>query len=212
VTAPSVTAPAAAQSADSLRAVLDSVFAGSAYQWSERREPLRFLRRWWEALGPWLGRLQERHPELFDLLFWLLVMLFAGIVLHGAWIVYRTVRGAHAPRSQSEGPTPPPPRGAEWYRREADRLAGLGHYAEAMQHDFLALVLELDARQVVRFHPSKTPGEYAREARLPDEHRGVLRDLVRELYAVAFAGRSCGRSEYEAWRTRLEGGTHAPAH
>ena len=28
-----------------------------------------------------------------------------------------------------------------WYRREADRLAGVGRYAEAIQYDFLALVL-----------------------------------------------------------------------
>ncbi|HXG43260.1 MAG TPA: DUF4129 domain-containing protein [Gemmatimonadales bacterium] len=206
------TAPAA-QAADSLGAVLDSVFAGSAYQWSERRGPLWFLHDWWEALGEWLARLQGRHPELFDLLFWLLVAVLVGIFLHGAWIMYRTVQAAQAPRSRAAGPAPaPPPRGAQWYRREAERLAALGRYAEAMQHDFLALALELDARRVVRFHPSKTPNEYAREARLPDESRGALKELVHELYAVAFARRPCGPSEYVAWRARLESGLHAPAH
>ncbi len=204
-------AAAGVEEADSLQAVLDSVFAGPAYQWTERRHPLGFLRDWWQDLGEWLGRLQDRHPDLFQLLFWVLVGLLVGIVLHGAWILYRAVRVANAPRERTRGPVTPPPRDAAWYRQEAERLAGLGRYAEAMHHDFLALVLELDSRRALRFHPSKTPGEYAREARLPDEDRGVLQGVVRDLYAVAFARRPWGPGEYRAWRARLAGGIHAPA-
>ena len=40
-----------------------------------------------------------------------------------------------------------------------------------MQADFLALVLELDQRHLVRFHPSKTPREYSTEARLAEPSR-----------------------------------------
>lgn len=209
---PAAMGSAAGQTADSLRAVLDSVFAAPAYQWTERPHPLGFLDEWWRALGEWLGRLEGNHPEVFHLLFWLLNLVLVGILLHGAWIMVRVVRAARAPASPAGEPAAPPPRGPDWYRREADRLAALGRYAEAMQHDFLALVLELDARQVVRFHPSKTPNEYAREARLPDEARGLLTELVREVYAVAFARRPCGPADYEAWRARLGGGYRAAAH
>jgi hypothetical protein len=106
---------------------------------------------------------------------------------------------------------PPPRRDQAWYRGEADRLAGLGRYAEAMQYDFLALVLALDAASLVRFHPSKTPGEYTREARLSPEAGARFRALVRDLYGYVFARRACGPREFETWRILAAPERYAPA-
>jgi uncharacterized protein DUF4129 len=203
--------PAGPPTADSLRAVLDSVFAGENYQWTVRRHPLAFLQAWWSAVDRWLESLQASHPSLFNALFWVLVAVLIAIFIHGGWVLARAVHAANRPAGPA-GEVTPPPRGADWYRREGARLAGLGRFAEAMQHDFLALVLELDTRQRVRFHPSKTPNEYTYEARLPEEGRGAFRDLVRELYAAAFAGRPCGPDEYTSWQARLDGTWHAAAY
>jgi hypothetical protein len=82
---------------------------------------------------------------------------------------------------------------------------------DALQHVFLALALVLDGRGIVRFHPSKTPGEYASEARLPPTERTRLRTLVRELYAGAFGGAPVGAEDYRRWRAALME-WHAPAH
>ena len=196
--------------ADSLRVLLDSVFAAPEYRWVERPETHALLRRWLRAAQQWLLDVRETHPALFRLLLAGLVLLVIAIFLHAAWVFLQTVRAAG-----SAGPGAAMPAAARrdqaWYRGEADRLAGLERYAEAMQYDFLALVLSLDAASVVRFHPSKTPGEYTREARLSPEARAQLRALVRDLYGYVFARRACGPREFEAWRALAAPERYAPA-
>jgi hypothetical protein len=102
-------------------------------------------------------------------------------------------------------------RGREWYRREADRLAAQGRYAEAIQSDFLALVLALDGLRLLKFHPSKTPAEYGMEARLAGGAREEFRELVRRLYGYAFARRPCGPAEFAEWRARAAPERYASA-
>lgn len=198
--------------ADSLRAVLDSVFAAPEYRWVDRPNPLAFLTRWWQLLNDWLLRAREHHPGLFELLFWALVAVLALIMVHAGWIMLRTIRAAASPPSAVAGGTMPEIHGAAWYRREALRLAALGSYPEAMQADFLALVLELDARRVLRFHPSKTPSEYTAEAGLAGESRDSFRALVSALYGYAFARLPCGPGEFADWRRRTRAEQYAAAH
>jgi hypothetical protein len=208
-----VLAPArGAAPADSLRAVLDSVFAAPGYRWVERPNPLAFLSRWWRRLADWLQGAQERHPEVFWVFFWGLVAVLALVLLHAAWVMVQTIRAASAPAAIDAHASARDVHGASWYRREALRLAAEGHYPEAMQADFLALVLELDARSVVKFHPSKTPNEYTGEAGLRGESRESFRALVRTLYGYAFARVPCGPEEFAEWRRRTAPEQYAAAH
>ena len=80
------------------------------------------------------------------------------------------------------------------------RLAAAGRVVEAMQVDFLRLVLELDARNVMHFHPSKTPIEYVREAQCGPEARGEFRALVAMLYRYAFGRLIIPESAWDNWR------------
>ncbi len=196
--------------ADSLRAVLDSVFAAPEYRWAERPESYSLLRRWIRMLRQWLFDIQESHPAAFRVLLAGLILLVIAIFVHAAWVFLQTVRAADA-RLPAEAGAAAVRRDQLWYRREADRLAALGRYAEAMQYDFLALVLALDASSLVRFHPSKTPGEYSREARLAPAARDEFRALVRTLYAYVFARRPCGPREFAEWRALAAPERYAPA-
>lgn len=207
----SLPAPGAPQ-ADSLRAILDSVFSAPEYRWVERPNPLAFLSRWWRLLGDWLVRIQDQHPDFFWVLFWALVAVLALILVHAGWVMVQTIRSAASPPSAGVTGTATEIRGAAWYRREALRLAGKGKYPEAMQADFLALVLELDARGVLHFHPSKTPSEYTGEAKLGGDPRETFRALVRTLYGYAFARVPCGPDEFADWRRRTSAEQYAPAH
>jgi hypothetical protein len=203
--------PDQAPAADSLRAVLDSVFSQPEYRWVAIPHPLAFLRRWWQLLQDWLTVARERHPELFWALFWCLLAVLAAILVHGMWVMAQTLRAASAPPTAGHAPAGEV-RGASWYRREAIRLARLNRYPEAMQADFLGLVLELDQRRVLRFHPSKTPNEYTTEVQLDQPSRDAFRSLVRTLYGHAFAREPCGPDEFAAWRARSGGEQYAGAH
>jgi Domain of unknown function (DUF4129) len=198
-------------SPDSLRAVLDTVFASPEYRWVERPHPLASLLRGWLRLQEYLDRIQAQYPGLFWVVFWALLVLLVAIFVHGVWVTVQTLRAAVAPPAVA-GPASPESRGATWYRREALRLASQGRYPQAMQADFLALVLELDQRQLLRFHPSKTPSEYTDEVQLPEPGREAFRDLVGSLYGYAFAGKPCGAEQFDGWRQRTAPEQYAGAH
>jgi hypothetical protein len=197
--------------ADSLRRVLDSVFAQPAYRWAEARRPLALLERFWEELSRWVTDLHGSHPLAFEYLWWGSLALLLLIFLHAAWIVARTIRAAAALEQRSAVPASPRGRDAGWYLREAERLAREARFRDAVYATFVALALELDSRRVLRFHPSKTPSEYAREARLPPEERERLAGVVRALYRYSFAGDPCGPEEYRAWRELAAPPWHATA-
>ena len=68
--------------ADSLRAVLDSVFTAREYRWVERPATRAFLRRWMQMLEQWLLDLREAHPTAFRLLLAGLVLIVVASSLH----------------------------------------------------------------------------------------------------------------------------------
>jgi hypothetical protein len=197
---------------DSLRAVLDSVFSGQAYRWVEHPSPFAFFLRWWYRIREWLAGLEKTQPALYWLIIWLLTAVLVVIVVHALWVMARTLKAAGAPPAAESAHSTPTLRGAAWYRREAQRLAREGRYPEAMQADFLGLVLELDQRGLVKFHPSKTPNEYSYEVRAPEPERLAFRDLVRALYGYAFARAPCGAEDFASWRERSGVERYAAAH
>jgi hypothetical protein len=100
-------------------------------------------------------------------------------------------------------------RDSVWYRREAERLASEGRLLEAMQADFTALILEFDRRHLLRFHPSKTPREYVREARLSESSRSALSELVWSLYRHLFGREPVTAPVAAAWRARTAADRYA---
>ena len=196
--------------ADSLRAVLDTVFAGKDYRWQEQPDPVSAFARWMQALQRWLFELRDGHPLAFRWFLIGLLVLVLAIFAHAVWVFVRTLRsGARIDEGMPLGASQR--RDRHWYRREADRLAAQGRYPEAIQADFLALVLALDELRLLKFHPSKTPAEYGMEARLAGAAGEEFRELVRRLYGYAFARRPCGPAEFEAWRARADPERYAPA-
>lgn len=193
---------------DSLQAVLDSVFAAPAYQWEARSQPFAFLGRWLSWLVEHIVRWGREHPTALRVLFWAGVALLATVLIRAAWRISIGFRGP------ADGQAPaavPVRRDAQWYRKEADRLQHEGRLLEAMQADFTALILSLEGRQVVRFHPSKTPQEYVREAALPEGPRAELRDLVWTLYRHLFGHEPVTAASVLAWRERTADDRYAAA-
>jgi len=204
--------PQGSSGADWFRAVLDTVFAASAYRWAEEPRPLRLLREWWDQLGEWLRGLRADNPLVFRLLVIGLLLLLVLIFSHAAYVVWRTVSQAGGPKDETAPRALREARDAAWYAREADRAAREGRYLEALQLAFVELALTLDTQGLLQYHAGKTPAECAREARLAGSDRERLRDLVRNLYSYAFGGRSIAPDDYQRWRENGAGPWHAPAH
>ncbi len=197
---------------DRYRAVLDSVFATEPYQWTPPPPILRLLSQWWDRLTAWADGLRADNPLLFRIFLLAVLLAWLGIFVHAVWLLWTTMRGAaraeQAPPALSTGER----RDADWYSREADRAAEEGRLAEALQLAFISLALTLDAGGLLQYHPSKTPAECAREAKLAGADRDRLRGLVRTLYAGAFGGRPIAVQDYRRWRELGEGPWHASAH
>jgi len=189
--------------ADSLRAALRAVFAGREYRWTEPSGPWPWLVQWWQRLLEWLDRLHVASPVRYYVVFGFLTLLLVAILGHVVWVVRRSLRPAKPVRAS--GPGPGPVRDAAWHRVEALRLSAAGRFAEALAHRFVSVVLDLDARRVVQFHPSKTPAEYAAEARLDEGGRSDLADLVASLYRHLFGGTPCGAVEWQQFDARAAG-------
>jgi hypothetical protein len=194
---------------DSLRVVLDSVFAGTAYDWREQIDPVWWLWYGWNALTDWLSALREGNPVLYQWFLFALVAALVLIVVHAAWTLARTLRPGQLVRDPRERAPAPEPRDKSWYARQADWHADEGRFAEAIQAAWHALVLELDTRGLVRYRSAKTPGEYAGERTLPPADRERLSGLVVDLYRFVFGREPCTEREYNAWRSLAAGDWHA---
>ncbi|MFI5279008.1 MAG: DUF4129 domain-containing protein [Gemmatimonadales bacterium] len=180
---------------DSVRAVLRDVFASPAYEWSARRYPWQYVIAAWRAAIAALERLQHAHPIGFLALMFALTLIGLLLLTHIAFVLFRALRPTPRPEESPAGPLPPT-RDAPWHLAEARRLADLGEFKGALAHRFLALVLQLEQRRAVLVRPSKTPAEYASEARLVPAQRGVFRDLVTTLYGAVFGARSCDAATF----------------
>jgi hypothetical protein len=180
---------------DSVRAVLRDVFASSAYEWSARRNPWEYVIAAWRATMAALQQLQDAHPIGFLALMFALTLIGLLLLTHITFVLVRALRPTPRPDASPAGPLPPA-RDAAWHLAEARRLAVEARYRDAFAHRFLALVLQLELRRAVAFRPSKTPAEYASEARLVPAQRGVFRDLVTTLYGAVFGARSCDAATF----------------
>jgi len=186
---------------DSLRAVLDTVFAAPAYAWDDETHPLATVQTWWQRLGEWLAATRTAHPELFKALIVGLCLVLAAILAHAGWVLLRTLRAAS--RLENDAPATPSAgfrRDAGWYFRAADEAAAAGRYREALSLAFEALILRLDGLGALRWGPGKTARDYAREARLSAGDRERLGGLVGALYRCVYGGAACGPDEYRAVR------------
>ena len=207
-----MSAPLQTPPADSLRAVLRRVYDSPAYAWEEPRDPFGFVRELYAALLDWLEAFQATHPVAYLIFLGVLTVLLFGILAHFAYLVWHALK----PRTAEEAEvlqTTRRPRDAAWHQEEARRFVREGRYAEALAHRFTALLLELDARKALVFHPSKTPAEYLGEARLDEDGRSVLTGLVGTLYRHLFGGAACTLDEVQTFdRRAAELATHrAPA-
>ncbi|HEX4573741.1 MAG TPA: DUF4129 domain-containing protein [Gemmatimonadales bacterium] len=189
---------------DSLREAIREVFARADYRWATGRSPLEWLFELVARLLGWLRRTQESHPDAFR---WLLVglsVLLVALLAHMSYVVWRIARPTVRTPTAGDAPAGLLLEDARAHRTRADELARAGRYAEALAHRFVAVLLDLDRRQAVKFHPSKTPAEYLDEARLDPTGRTALADLVAQLYRHVFGAVPCDERSYREFAAEAD--------
>ncbi len=188
-----------AASADSIRLAVQEVFSAREYDWRFRARSSMWSRVWslFLRLLDWLDRLHDTHPVGYWALIGLLILILAVILGHFIYVLVRSLRPS-APVTTLAAAAPPP-RDASWHLAEARRLASAGMLTEALGHRYLAMVLELDRRGALRFHPSKTPAEYLREAQLDAAGQSGFAELVWALYRHLFGGVPCAADDWVAF-------------
>lgn len=188
---------------DSVRSALDVVMSRREFQWTEPSAFFGKLADLWRRLMSWLLELSELHPVAYWLLVAGLLLVLAAILAHVGWTLSRAFRRPETARQPGSKPSGPS-RGARWHREEARRLRAEGRLTEALAHRFVSLLLELDRRQALRFHPSKTPREYVDEVKLEPDGRATFAELVVQLYRHVFGGLSCSEDELDAFERRAD--------
>ncbi len=172
------------------------------------REPAPLLKwigeRWAEIRGALAALLDRFHllegsaPAYWLVIVWLVLVLCAlGILAHIARSAWRGRERRARAAAGERGSAGRPAGGPEW-EAEARRLAAAGRLREASLALYQALLLRLDARGAVRYDPSKTPGDYRREARKKPDAARALDAFLRRFEPVAFGGRALDGAGYDA--------------
>jgi hypothetical protein len=172
------------------------VFARPEYHWVARRQPLLWLTRLWYRAVDWINTLAGDHPTAFTLLMAALVVVLVVLLVHAGYVVSRMLRRPSGPGAGAPAAGAAVVLDARSHLARAEALARAGRYAEALGHQFLAVVLQLERADAVRFNASKTPAEYVGEVRLDDAGRTTFAALVASLYRHLFGAVPCDEVEY----------------
>lgn len=181
--------------ADSIHRAVSDVFTRPEYEWVQTVQR-HWLRDLWWGLRDWLARLSADHPTAARLLFWGALLALIGLLTHLGLTVWRIYRATVAKPAASAPGLAPTLHDAKSLLTRAETLARQGRYTEALAYRFVALVLDLDRQKLVTFHPSKTPAEYVREARLGESGRATLAGLVSRLYHHVFGAEPLDEQGY----------------
>jgi hypothetical protein len=177
---------------------LDRVYARPEFQ--EQTPPwlLQTISELWSSFLSWIGSLigwsrffAAWSPHLYRIVIALLILVCLAVA---AYLVIRLLRRRFV--TASRGPLPAKSaqlragRDAAAWEELARHAAEEGRVREAALAFYHAAVLRLEEREVVHYEPSKTPGEYGREADSEPEVGPAFARFLSLFLPLAFGGRA----------------------
>lgn len=172
------------------------------YGWAQRiTDAWEAVKEFFARIADRLGVMQTAAPVLFWVIFGWMAITALAILAHLVYTVSQTWRARE--RDPAVKPlrsaAPRPVTAADW-EAEARRAAAEGRLRDAAVAHYQALLLRLDARGVLRYDSSKTPGEYRREVRRDPAAGRAFGGFLRLFEPVAFGGRALDPTGYERLR------------
>jgi hypothetical protein len=166
------------------------------------------LPAWLRALFNWLGHAFSAAAPAVKTIFWAGV---AAAVLLVVWLIVREVLGvrlAQRRRARAARPTPadwrPDPLKARALLENADRLAAMGRYDQAVRLILHRGVEDIDARRPAVLRPALTAREIAALAAVPAPARNAFARIAAVVEFSAFAGRPIGQDAFVQCRAAYE--------
>jgi hypothetical protein len=203
------------------RAALDAVFRQPPFSAAGGAGPLASI---WLRVGQWLDRLlrglqPDRSPAPLGRFVQVLVIAASAVAV--AVMVVAASRGLfHTLVPAASAPGAPlldhdSPLDAPSARRRAADLGARGAYRDALRYQFLAILLDLDARDLLRVDAAAAGRDLIRQARGRDRLLGdLLAEATRAFETVWFGHQPCEAADYaamEALAARLAGRAEAMA-
>ncbi|MEQ1644027.1 MAG: DUF4129 domain-containing protein [Pyrinomonadaceae bacterium] len=197
----------AEQSKDQDKQKLAEILRRPEYQKPEEKGESLF-QKWWRQFQEWLARqMPERKeapttgPSFEGLRVVLQVVLFAAVAALIAFLVWRFVpffaKRRHTSKTKDGdrvilGERIGEDESAADIFSEAERLAGAGDHRGAIRKGYIALLVELGDRKIVRIARHKTNRDYLRDVRKRDElfsdMSGLTSNFERSWYGLRLAG------------------------
>ncbi len=153
---------------------------------------------WLIALGEWLGKALAAAAPVLKIVFWLGV---AAAVLLVIWLIVREVAGVRFARRRRARADP---RKARALLENADRLAAMGRYDQAVRLILHRGVEDIDARRPAVLRPALTAREIAALAVVPAPARTAFARIAAVVEFSAFAGRPIGQDAFAHCREAYE--------
>lgn len=180
-------------------------------RFATRRSPLQKFRQW---LAEKLSRLNLPSLGLGGgvgrVVWWIIiiwcVLTLVAIIGHMVWTLATFLRGTRSSRLGLKRPH---------FERLQERsfkelaemmreLARQGKFREAIGVMMIALVRWLDGADVLRFHQSKTNGDYVREYPAARAGRGEFRRFTLAFDGTIYGGSKCDSNEYRRMNDMFE--------
>lgn len=163
---------------------------------------------WLRALGEWLAQAFGAALPVLKIAFWVGV---AAAVLLVVWLIVREVAGvrfARRRRARAARPTPadwrPDALKARALLENADRLAAMGRYDQAVRLILHRGVEDIDARRPAVLRPALTAREIAALSAVPATARHAFARIAAVVEFSAFAGRPIGQDAFAQCRAAYE--------
>jgi hypothetical protein len=193
-----------AQTAQEIRKAADGLFGRLDLQTQLPREPELVLPSWLDWILSWVNWVLSLFGRpWFQLLAVMLAVVLFLYTFRDSIPIWRFGRdwGWDADTAGDEAAGPQTPAAA---MSAADDLARQGRHGEAMHVLLLQSLADIRRRLDEQFADSLTSREILRSARLPDQGRAALREIIAGVEWTYFGQRPAGSQDYMACRASFD--------
>lgn len=210
---PGAAEPAAAGTLDArpapehLKKQLGDILAGEEYQRQMRDAQPDLSARIIEAIIDFIARvlapLLKARDAMYNtspVIYWGIVSILTVIIILLIYHIFITISGAFrepAKKRSLMGVELPPRKAANELREAADRAANSGDFAQAIIYMYLAALVHLDQREIIRFRDADTNRQLLLQLRAEPELMQRIEPLSLKVETISYGHHPATHADFE---------------